>query len=98
MVVFTCFFSVKYLSHACLGTTTLTQMMADEFDFLWLEIQNYIAEADADAISVPGQLESHGRCRYGVLCLQALVLSVCRRSSCGYGGIGIRVQMQMVHM
>ena len=31
--------------------------MADEFHFLWLEIQNYIAEADADEIPVPGQLE-----------------------------------------
>ena len=26
----------------------LTQMMADEFNLLWWEIQNYIAEADAD--------------------------------------------------
>ena len=42
-------------------------MMADEFNFLWLEIQNYIAEADADAIPIPGQLEVHGRCRYCVL-------------------------------
>ena len=40
-------------------------MMADEFNFLWSEIQNYITEADADLISVPGQLELYGRCRYG---------------------------------
>ena len=26
--------------------TILTQMMADEFNSLWSEIQNYIAEAD----------------------------------------------------
>ena len=42
-------------------------MMADEFNFLGSEIQNGIAEADADLIPVPGQLELHGRCRYGVL-------------------------------
>ena len=56
----------------------LTQMMADEFNFLWLEIQNYIAEASADLIPVPGRLELHGRCRYGVLlspCFGALYLS-----------------------
>ena len=41
--------------------------MADEFNFLWSEIQNYNAEADADLIPVPGQAELHGRCRYGVL-------------------------------
>ena len=28
-------------------------MMADEFNFLWSEIQNYIAEADADLMPVP---------------------------------------------
>ena len=40
-------------------------------------IQSYIAEADADLILVPGQLELHGRCRYGVLvspCFGALYL------------------------
>ena len=47
--------------------TILTQMMADEFNFPWSEIQDYIAEADADLISVPGQLELHGWCRCGVL-------------------------------
>ena len=31
------------------------QMMADEFHFLLWEIQNYIAEAGADLIPVPGQ-------------------------------------------
>ena len=53
-------------------------MMADEFNFLWLEIQNYIAEADADAILVPGQFELHGRCRCGVLlspCFGALLVA-----------------------
>ena len=58
--------------------TILTQMMADEFNFPWSEIQNYIAEADADLIPVPGQLELHDRCRYGVLlspCFGALYLS-----------------------
>ena len=57
--------------------TILTQMMADEFNFLWSEIQKYIAEADADLIPVPGQLELNGRCRYGVLlspCFGALYL------------------------
>ena len=61
-----------------LSNTIPTQMMADEFNFLWSEIQNYIAEADADLIPVPGQLELHGRCRYGVLlspCFGALYLS-----------------------
>ena len=46
--------------------------------FLWSEIQNYIAETDADKIHVPGLLELHGRCRYGVLlspCFGALYLS-----------------------
>ena len=60
-----------------LDFTILTQMMADEFNFLWTEIQNYIAEADADLIPVPGQLELYGRCRYGVLlspCFGALYL------------------------
>ena len=33
---------------------------------LWSQIQNYIAKADAHVIPVPGQLEFHGRCRYGV--------------------------------
>ena len=47
------------------------------YNFLWSEIQNYIAEADADLIPVPGQLDLHGRCRYGVLlapCFGALYL------------------------
>ena len=34
--------------------TILTHMMADEFNFLWSEFRNYIAEADADLIPVPG--------------------------------------------
>ena len=54
-------FGVCFLHLPC--ATILTQMMADEFNFLWLEIQNYIAEADADLIPVPGQLELRGRCR-----------------------------------
>ena len=40
-------------------------MMADELKFLQSEIQNCIADADADLIPVTGQLEVHGRCRYG---------------------------------
>ena len=47
--------------------TILTEMMADEFYYLRPEIKNYKAEADADLIPIPGQLESHGRCRCGVL-------------------------------
>ena len=53
-------------------------MMADEFNFLWSEIQTYIAEADADLIPLPGQLELHGRCRCGVLlapCFGALFVA-----------------------
>ena len=55
-------------------------MMIDELNFLWSEIQNHIAEADADAdlIPDPGQLELHGRCRCGVLlspCFGAVYLS-----------------------
>ena len=42
-------------------------MMADEFNFLRPEIKNYKAEADADLIPSPGQLELYGRCRRGVL-------------------------------
>ena len=42
-------------------------MMADEFNFLRPEIQNYKAEADADLIPIPGQLELHGGYRCGVL-------------------------------
>ena len=38
--------------------------MAEEFDFLGSEIQNFIAEADADLSPVDFL---HGRCRYGVL-------------------------------
>ena len=60
------------------AATILTQITAAESDFLWSEIQNYIAEADADLIPVPGQLELHGRCRSGVLlspCFGALYFS-----------------------
>ena len=45
--------------------------MADEFNFLRPEIKNYKAEADADLIPIPGQLELHGRIRCGVLLLSA---------------------------
>ena len=34
-------------------------MMADEFNFLWPKIENYIAEADTDLFPVRGQLELH---------------------------------------
>ena len=37
--------------------TILTEMMADEFNFLRPEIKNYKAEADADLFPIPGQLE-----------------------------------------
>ena len=52
--------------------------MADEFNCLCSEIQNYIAEADADLIPVQGQLELHSRCRCGVLlspCFGALLVA-----------------------
>ena len=42
------------------------------------EIKNYKAEADAGLIPIPGQLELHGRCRYGVLlppCFGALFVA-----------------------
>ena len=55
-----------------LADTILTEMMADEFNnFSRPEIKNYKAEADADIISISGQLQLHGRCRCGV------VLSTC---------------------
>ena len=47
-------------------------------NFLRSEIQNYMAEADADLIPVPGQFELHGRCRCGVLlssCIGALFVA-----------------------
>ena len=53
-------------------------MMADEFNSLRPEIKNYKAETDADLIPIPGQLELHGRCRYGVLlspCFGALFVA-----------------------
>ena len=56
-------FRVEALSRWKVGS----EMMADEFNFLRPEIRNYKAEADADLIPIPGQLELHGRCRCGVL-------------------------------
>ena len=52
--------------------------MAEEFNFLWPKIENYIAEADADLIPVQGQIELHSRCRCGVLlspCFGALFVA-----------------------
>ena len=47
--------------------TILTQVMADELNFLWSQIVNYTTEADADIPnSCPRPLESHGRRRSGV--------------------------------
>ena len=60
------------------GNTILTEMMADEFNFLRPEIKNYKAEADGDIISTPGQLELHGRYRCGVslsTCFRALIVA-----------------------
>ena len=51
-------------------------MMADEFKVFWSEIQNYIAEADADLIPVPGQFELHGRCRNGSLAVSIVWCSL----------------------
>ena len=53
-------------------------MMADNFNFLWSKIQNYIAEADANLIPVQRHLELHGICRCGVLlspCFGALFVA-----------------------
>ena len=47
--------------------TILTEMMADEFNFLRPEVKNHKAEADADFTPIPGQLELRDRCRCGVL-------------------------------
>ena len=58
--------------------TIPTEMMADECNFLGPEIENDKAEADADLIPIPGQLELHGRCRCGVLlsaCFCALLIA-----------------------
>ena len=74
--------------------TILTDMMADEFNFLRPEIKNYTAEADADLIPIPGQLELHGRCRCGVLLSACFLCSICCRSNCGDGGIRITLQTQ----
>ena len=42
---------------------------------LWLEIQSYIAEADADLIPVPGQYELHGRCGCGSMLWCSLLVA-----------------------
>ena len=55
----------------------LSDLFSDEFNFLWSEIQDHIAEADADLTPVPGQLEPHGRCRYGVLLSSCFGLFSC---------------------
>ena len=55
------------MTAAHFSATILTEMMADEFNFLRPKIKNYKAEADADLIPIPGQLELHARCRCGVL-------------------------------
>ena len=41
--------------------------LADEFNFLWSEIQKYIAKAMQMQFLSQGQLDLDGRCRYGVL-------------------------------
>ena len=46
-------FIASFLFHRPL--TILTQMVADEFNFRWSKIENYIAEAEADLIPVHGQ-------------------------------------------
>ena len=56
---FSFFFFFSFLLHCTLYgceqlmITIPTQIMADEFNFLWSEIQNCIAEADADLNSCP---------------------------------------------
>ena len=52
-------------------------MTADEFDFLGSRIQNYITEAAADLIPVPGQVELHAKVDADMVscCLHAFVLS-----------------------
>ena len=63
-----CQFAFRRLKLSSLGCfTILTEMMADKFNFLRPEIKNYKAEADADLITIQGQLELHDRCRCGVL-------------------------------
>ena len=57
----------EVLAVLVMTATILTEMIADEFNFLRPEIKNYKAEADADLIPIPGQLELHGRCRRCVL-------------------------------
>ena len=49
-------------------------MMADEFNSLGPEIKNYKAEADADLIPFPGQLELHADADMVSCCLHVLVL------------------------
>ena len=68
-------------------------MVADEFNFLWSEIQNYIAEADAGLIPVPGQKSYIVDADMLSCRLHALVLSICCISNCVDGGIRITLQM-----
>ena len=50
-------------------------MLADEFNFLRPEIRNYKAEAAADSIPIPGQLEEYKADADVVsCCLHAFVL------------------------
>ena len=57
--------NLRYLQ--IISVTILAEMLADKLNFLRPETKNYKAEADADLIPIPGQLELHGRCRCGVL-------------------------------
>ena len=70
-------------------------MMADEFTCFWSQFQNYIAEADADAISAPGQLEITWQMQMWCLAVSMLMAEIhsCR-SNWGNGG-GIRITLQM---
>ena len=74
--------------------TILTEMMADEFNFVRPEIENYKAEADADLILIPGQLELHGRCRCGLLLSTCFCAPFVADPNCGDGGIRITLQTQ----
>ena len=77
-------------------------MITEKFHFLCLEIQNYIAEADADHIAeadadlipVPGESEWHDRCRCGVLLSSWAGASFVTDLILAMGGIRSTLQMQ----
>ena len=84
----------KIASKDAQGSTILTQIMADEFNFSWWKIHNCIAEADADLIPVPRPIRITWWMQMWCLAVSMLWCSICCRSYCGDGGIRVTLQMQ----